>query len=383
MALHLPRGGEGMKATAGHRGEDVRNDCWVSVEPGAGKIRIESSVQAIYGSRIESVLRQCAGSCGLDSFDIEVVDSGAFDWCLWARIEAAAAKVGKRPGRLDSPPGAKSRKAGASFRTRLYLPGNTPKFFANAGFYGADVLIFDLEDAVPPSEKEEARILVRHALEQVDFGAAQRWVRVNRGEHEAADLAMVRHSQADAVLVPKAETAEEIESLLVGKAIVPLLETARGIANAHAIAGVPGVRALAFGLEDYRADVRAQRGSLEATGFALAQVVNAARSHGLPPLASVWGDLDDVEGFAAECRRMRGMGFEGIGCLHPSQVPVAARAWQPEPAAIDSARQIIAAYEEAGGAVRVNDRMVDGPVAEQARRVLADAETALPRWRIV
>lgn len=374
-----------MSFSAGHLGEDIRNDCFVELTPDRSKLEIESSVKPIYGRQIESEVRSSLQLLGLEGVGARVVDSGAFSWCIRARFEAAAIKYLASVGKPSSPMKLESRMKtnGTNThhrRTRLYLPANTPKYFINAHLHSPDAVILDLEDAVPHAEKDDARSLVRHALASVDFGNCERTVRINPGDEGVRDLQFLTYSGVETVLLPKTEDAAQIEKLETKLAIIALIESAKGLVNANEIAAAPGVVAIAIGLEDYLADVGAGR---EAMQYAYGQIVNAARAHGVQPLASVYADIDDREGFFQEVQYLVSLGFEGVGCLHPSQIPIALRAMSPTQAQIESAQRVVEAFEVTGGATAVDGKMVDAPVAARARKVLEKAETGLPNWRII
>jgi citrate lyase subunit beta/citryl-CoA lyase len=369
-----------MKLTAGHQGDDVRNDCWVELTPGNASVVIASTVMAIYGQQIESTVRETLGKLGLDGVGAKIMDSGAFDWCIRARIEAAASRL--LPNLRPTPEKVQTRTPQSELRnrrTRLYVPGNTPKFFINAVLHGPDAIILDLEDAVPLEEKVDARFLVRHALAGVDFGACERMVRINRGEHQSQDFEFIENSGAETILLPKVESPEEIDALNTKLNVIPLLESARGIGNAMNIAGAKGVVALAIGIEDYMADIGATR---EGLAFAYSQVVNAARANGIQPLASVWSDIEDLDGLRRETKRLVNLGFEGVGCLHPSQIAPVLRVFQPSEVEIERAKRIVEAFETNGGAISVDGMMVDAPVAARAEVLLDRAKNSLTGWRI-
>jgi len=371
-----------MNPTAGHRGEEIRNDCWVELTPNDPSIRIESPLRAVYGRQIEAAVRSALEEFAPSGCGANLVDSGAFDWCLRARIEAAAGKLGASQAATPKPIETRPSKGSPRRRrTRLYLPGNTPKFFVNAKLHGADAVILDLEDAVPPDEKLEARALVCQALRHVDFGDAERMVRINSGPEGVADLAAVTAAGADSILLPKTESVAQIEALCSVIPIIPLIESAKGVAHADEIAAATGVAALAIGVEDYLADIGGRR-SPESLAYAYGQIVNAARARGLAPLGSVWADVDDETGFFEEVRRLISLGFEGVGCLHPSQIAVALRAFRPSDEEIEWAKRVLEAFDAHGGAVSVDGKMVDAPVAARARKVLDRAEDGRPSWRL-
>lgn len=363
---------------AGHAGPDVRNDCLVTVDPAGNGVVLRSTVGRLYGNAIRATVEGAAEELGWQG-GIEVEDCGALDFCLRARLEAVTyPAVGRR---LTVTPRPRTAPRTGHRRTRLYLPGNTPKFFVNASLYGADTLIFDLEDAVPQAEKEQARALVRHALAALDFGACERMVRVNRGEEGSKDLEALRDGPPDTLLVPKVESPADLDAFEGPWEIVPLLESALGVERAYELAADPRVAALSFGIEDYRADIQAQGSADDAVRFASLRVVNAARAAGKAPLGSVFAQVDDLEGFEAYVNRNVGLGFAGVGCLHPAQVPVAMRAFLPSEQEIAEARAILDAASEADGVVAVEGKMVDAPIVQRARRTLERAESA--GWRYV
>lgn len=374
-----------MRATAGRCGEDVRNDCWVELTDVSSDIRVDSSILPLYGKQIESEARSALRGMGVEGLGAHIVDSGAFPFCIRARVESAALKLGV-PEPLAVHPSFPARGLGAPSvrRTRLYLPGNTPKYFINAALHGPDAVILDLEDSVPPDEKEDARSLVRHALAELDFGTCERMVRVNSGEAGAQDIASVAGAGADTLLIPKAEDPAEIAKIQADLKLIPLLETAKGILRAGDIAAAsPKVVAIAIGVEDYLSDIGATRAEPDALAFALGQVLNAARANGVQALASVWTDLEDAAGYELFARKMAGLGFEGVGCLHPSQIALAMRAFEPTPEEVAAAERIVGEYAAKGGAILVDGRMVDAPVAARAHRLLSRASNSLPNWRLV
>jgi citrate lyase subunit beta/citryl-CoA lyase len=388
-------------ATAGVRGPDVRSDCWVEVRPtpaGAAPARtVESRVAALYGRAIRELLESALRTLGAEDLSVTLQDSGALPFTLMARIEAAVRRM--RPdaeGELLPPldpatvyPAPRERAR----RTRLYLPGNTPKYFVNAGLHRPDAVILDLEDSVAEAEKDAARHLVRAALRAVPFYGAEKMVRVNRLPLGLEDVRHLAPHGVHTVLLPKAERAEEVRAVhdqierlrregAVSQPVhlVPIVESARGVLAAAAVAAAaPSVVALAIGLEDYTADIGARRTpDGQESAWALGQVVNAARAAGVQPLASVFGAVDDETGLRAWAGRAAALGFEGIGCLHPRQVRPVHEAFAPDATEQRRAQEIVARFAAAAGAgegvIAVDGEMVDAPVVARARRVLARAQ---------
>ncbi len=397
-------------AEAGRTGDKVRGDCWVRMEPksrGGLKLEVTTKVEALYGGAVRAMIRQGLKVLGVAHAIVTVEDYGALDFVLAARLEAAAKRAGLGEGRdFLLPPGRGFRVQTERVRfrrSRLYLPGNEPKFFLNAALHEPDGVILDLEDSVAPSEKDAARILVRNALRAVDFGKCERMVRINQGERGLLDLDAVVPQNVHVILVPKTETAEAVRAVdaraeKIRKAagfkkpclLMPIIESSLGCFEAPYIASAsPNVVALTIGLEDYTADIGAQR-TLEGreSFWARSIVVNAARAAGVTPIDTVFSDIADVEGLKAACIEAKGLGFEGKGCIHPRQVPVVHEAFAPSPEEIEKAKKIVLAFEEAEkkklGVVSLGSKMVDPPVVKRAMRAvkMAEALGLLPDgWR--
>jgi citrate lyase subunit beta/citryl-CoA lyase len=255
----------------------------------------------------------------------------------------------------------------------------------SGGLYGADGIILDLEDSVPPAEKDGARILVRNALVALDWGGSERMVRINQGAAGEEDLAAIAGHNPHTVLVPKVEAAAQVgraAEVLRGFCgdgapfLMPILESPRGIHNAFEIAATdPSVVAVTIGLEDLSAELAAPRTTEGTESFLARQTtVYAARAAGVQPIASVFSDIEDEEGLAAYVRRERGLGFDGIGCIHPRQIPVVHREMTPSDAEVERAVRVVRAAREAEerglGAVAVGSKMVDPPVVKQAFRTV-------------
>jgi citrate lyase subunit beta/citryl-CoA lyase len=374
-----------MRASAGFFGEDVRGDCRATVwrDPNPN-IEIHSKVKALYGEAIETQARDVMRLTGAQNVSLLIEDTGALPFTIGARIEAALLALDGGLGTAWRP----SLKRGSSGssrirarRSRLYLPGNTPKFFINAALHKPDAVILDLEDSVPGDEKLAARILVRNALLGVDFGSCERMVRINSGGEGLNDARAVAEAGADALVIPKVEHAEEV--IAIDEAVrrvsdktvwlVPLIESALGLQNTFEIArSSERVAAVSFGIEDYLRDIGAERAD-----WAKAQFVNSARAAGVVPLGPVFTEIDDEEALERNTKDLASLGFEGVSCIHPRQVRVVHRAFAPTDEEVVSARAIIEAFREAGGAAtKVGGRMVDAPVAARAGAVLRRAGLA-------
>jgi citrate lyase subunit beta/citryl-CoA lyase len=246
---------------------------------------------------------------------------------------------------------------------------------AKAPRSGPDAVVIDLEDAVPPAAKAEARGAGREATAGLTE-VVPVCVRVNPPASPwfADDVAALPSGLA-AVVVPKLDTAEDVArvaSALGGLPVVAGLETVRGVADAREVLRPP-VAACYFGAEDYVADLGGVRtpGNAE-VAWARAFVAVAARLAGVPALDMVTIDFHDDDRFTAEAREARALGYVGKMCIHPAQVPLARAAFQPTPDEVDAARRLLAAFEAAGGeTIAFEGQMVDEVVAARARALLA------------
>jgi citrate lyase subunit beta/citryl-CoA lyase len=276
-------------------------------------------------------------------------------------------------------------------RSLLYMPGSNPRALEKARSLPADGLIFDLEDAVAPQAKENARTIVAAALAEGGYGSRELVLRVNALDTPwgHADLAAAARMPLDAVLLPKVESAEGVRlslSLLdaLGArerlAVWCMLETPLGILYAREIAAAsPRLAALVLGTSDLTKDLHAiaTRDRLPLlTSLGLA--ILAARAHGLAVLDGVHLDLADDEGFAASCRQGRELGFDGKTLIHPKQIGAANTAFAPSAAEIAWSRRVITAHAEAAaagkGVVLVDGRLIENLHVENARRIAALAE---------
>jgi citrate lyase subunit beta/citryl-CoA lyase len=373
------------------------------VEPrgdGGIDLQLTSKVEPLFGRSIREEIRWNLADLGVKDARVEVEDQGALPWVLQARLEAALRRAGVEPSGDARPPALpRKRPEGTSRdrirRSRLYLPGNEPKFALNAGLHGADGIILDLEDSVHPAEKDSARILVRNALRSVDFGQAELMVRINQGDLGLEDLKAVVPEGPEMILIPKVETSgqvKQVQAAIDGIQkdrgltqpiwLMPILESAQGVENAvHIALASPFVAALTIGLEDYTADlgvVKTPEG-LESL-WARSRLINAARAAGVQAIDSVFGDVGDEEGLLAWGRRSRSMGFRGMGCIHPRQVRIIHQAFAPSAQELEKALNIVEAFEKAEaeglGVVSLGTKMIDRPVVLRARRLVDEARKA-------
>ena len=260
--------------------------------------------------------------------------------------------------------------------TYLFVPGNRPERFDKALASGADAVILDLEDAVSPDDKDRARANVRQWIDAHRESADRVVVRINDRTSRwfDGDLALLRQGGLRLAMLPKAEAAEEIGLLRAALppdgAVLPLIETARGVENLNAVATAQGVLRLTFGTLDYAVDLDLS-GDERGLAYPAARIALASRCAGLPaPIAGVTPAVDDEPRLLADVAFARAFGFGAKLCIHPRQVAVIHKALLPTAAEIDWAKRVIEAAEGAAGAVKVDGRMADRPVLLKARAIL-------------
>ena len=382
-------------ATSGNKGKGIRSDCFVSVEitdNGGFNIHLESKVKAMFG---DSIFKLCADV--LQYFEIEnanviVEDFGALPLVITARLEAAIKKLIETDKEYLPELLVDNTKETAKDRhrfSRLYLPGNSPSLMINAGIHKPNGVILDLEDAVAPDKKHDARFLVRNALRQINFYGAERMVRINQVPKGLSDLDYLVPHHVNLILVPKVESAaqihlvnERIEQIKKDKGLdypiwlMPIIESALGVIKAYEIASAAdNIVSVAIGLEDYTADLGTRRTN-EGTEsfFARSMVVNAARAARVQPIDSVFSDVSDMEALKQNVLRSKALGFDGMGCIHPRQVRVIQENFAPDAAEIDKAKKIVRAFIEATskglGVVSLGSKMIDPPVVKRAQTTI-------------
>ena len=279
-------------------------------------------------------------------------------------------------------------------RAMMFMPGNNPAMLQNAGIYGADTVIFDVEDAVAVSEKDAARQLVHNAIKQLQY-PCEVAVRINHIQTPFGldDLKVILPAKPDLIRLPKAETGQDIKIIdeIIGEAeakygfaagsigMMAAIETAKGLMHAYEIATAsPRMVALAIGGEDFVADLKTSRSREGWELFvARSQLLLAARAAGIQAIDSVFANANDDEGFLAETRLIKELGFDGKSVINPRQVRMAQEVFTPSEKEIKNAERVLAAYKEAlerkSGVVALDGKMIDTPIVTRAERVLAYA----------
>jgi citrate lyase beta subunit len=273
----------------------------------------------------------------------------------------------------------------ASARSLLFVPGNDGHKLEKALSAGADAVVADLEDAVPAAEKETARKLVAEVFAGPRTASLVA-VRVN-GAGTAFwddDLRALAPLPLDVLVLPKATPGAVAELPEEGPPVLAIVESARGLKHAYETASAPRVAALALGAVDLGLELGLEpRPDGQEVLLARSQLVLDSAAAGIrAPFDLVHLDTRDVDGLERECRLARSLGFRGKLCIHPAQVEIVNRVFSPQEKEIEHARRIVDVYErsaaEGCGAVALDGQMVDLPVVERARQVLAQAERSAP-----
>lgn len=282
-------------------------------------------------------------------------------------------------------------------RSMMFVPGNNPGMIKDAGIYGADSIMFDLEDSVAYTEKDAARFLVYNALTTLDYGDTELVVRINDLTTDTGiqDLEAIVRAQPDVIRLPKTETAQDVidcereieriekeAGIPVGKTgMMAAIESAEGVLNALSIAkSSKRLIGIALGAEDYVTDLKTTRSDGTELFFARGMILNAARAAGIDALDTVYSDVNNEEGFIAEATLIKKMGFSGKSIINPRQIEPLHQVFRPAEKDLIKARAIIEAIEEANargsGVVSLNGKMIDKPVVERAQYLLELAEAA-------
>ena len=276
-------------------------------------------------------------------------------------------------------------------RSTLFAPAHSRSLLEKMKRCHPDCVVLDLEDGTPPALKAQARGVAERALHDIDFGNAERIVRINAIDSDYAgdDLAWLGSAdvRADAVMIPKVQDAAGIEAVAIGTSyrfplwILPT-ETAVGYRNLVESVGHPAVTAVVWAAEDFAADIGAD-GSREPDGqlrevfrIARAQTLLAAKGAGLSAIDTTYVDLRDLDGLRREAAHCAALGFDGKAAIHPAHITVINEVFRPRPEDLERARRLVAAFEAAGGgAIRFDNQMVDAPHYRQALRLLARTDT--------
>lgn len=282
-------------------------------------------------------------------------------------------------------------------RTMMFVLGANAAMLRDAPLYGADSIMFDLEDAVSLKEKDSARVLVHSALKTFDYGNIEIVVRINALDAGGAeDIEAMVLAGVDVIRLPKTETAQDIidveaviteveqqNDIPVGTTkMMAAIESAEGVLNAPAIAkSSTRLIGIALGAEDYVTNMKTRRHpDGQELFFARSMILHAARAAGIAAIDTVYSDVDNTEGFEAEVRLIKQLGFDGKSVINPRQIPLVNNIYAPTEKEIQNAKEVIWGIREAeakgSGVISVNGKMVDKPIVERAERVIALALAA-------
>lgn len=371
-------------------GSTNKADCRITITPSNTlQIEVATKNRELLETGIRAVATKVCSALGIQKGAIAVEDQGALDYVITARVEQALrifSPKGITPVRpsVDRTRSARDRLR----RSRLYAPGNNPRLLVGIDLHGADCVLLDLEDSVPPAEKAAARILVKHLLATVQF-PEEVWVRINPLDTCGRDdLAEVLLGQPHGICLPKAELGKDIieaaETMtqieqesgipLDTTWLMPIIETAKGVLHCEEIAAAHDrVAAVAFGAEDFTRDVGAVR-TQESLQFARSMIVAGAKAARVQASDTVFSNLEDEQGLIAETQLARDLGFDGKGAINPRQIAPIHAVFSPSKQELEEAKRIVAAAEEAQaqgkGAIAIGGRMIDKPVLDRARKTL-------------
>lgn len=275
-------------------------------------------------------------------------------------------------------------------RSLLFLPGNNPGMLQNAGVFGADGIIFDLEDAVSPIEKDSARYLVYYALTHNEYDQTKTIVRINPLIYGGRDdISMIAQAKPDVLMLPMIQHPDELLDIIelidlyAGDKkidVIPLIETAGGVANIDAIAGASDrILALAFGAEDYSVSIGTER-TTEGTEilFARQKMVNAAAAHGLTAIDTPFTDVQDKEGLLKDTLYAKQIGFKGKLAINPRQIDSIHKAFTPSNHEIKWSMRVLEAIniakQKGSGVIALDGKMIDAPIVSRAERTIKIAQ---------
>ncbi|HGK8117067.1 TPA: citrate (pro-3S)-lyase subunit beta [Streptococcus pyogenes] len=282
-------------------------------------------------------------------------------------------------------------------RTMMFVPGANAAMLRDAPLFGADSVMFDLEDSVSLKEKDTSRALVHFALKTFDYSSVETVVRVNGLDScGALDIEAVVLAGVNVIRLPKTETAQDIvdvdaviervereNGIEVGRTrMMAAIESAEGVLNAREIAKASKrLIGIALGAEDYVTNMKTRRyPDGQELFFARSMILHAARAAGIAAIDTVYSDVNNTEGFQNEVRMIKQLGFDGKSVINPRQIPLVNEIYTPTKKEIDHAKQVIWAIREAeskgSGVISLNGKMVDKPIVERAERVIALATAA-------
>jgi citrate lyase subunit beta/citryl-CoA lyase len=282
-------------------------------------------------------------------------------------------------------------------RSLIFVPGNSTRFVEKAKTLAADIVCLDLEDSVPSNEKDAARKMIADALARRQEYARPVYVRTNSLESGLvpADLKAAVRKGLDGIVVPKVNDAQDMIKIKrqlatlekqrkTGKiALMPSIETAKGVVNAHSIASSDDrVNALVFGVFDFLHDMRLDYDENDPSGYAhaRAKIPVDARAAGVSAIDAIWQKIDDMDGLVRDAAAAKGLGYSGKSIIHPSQIEPVHKVFLPSKSEVEWAKKVVQALSEAmergrgRGALRLEGKMIDAVHYKQAKAILGAAQ---------
>ncbi len=262
-------------------------------------------------------------------------------------------------------------------RSQLYVPANDERKIRKSATLDCDSVVFDLEDAVPPDEKVNARNTLKRLLDELKWADKELGVRINKlgEEYSSSDIdAFISESKISFLVLPKSEGNLTKLAANSGKTLLPLVETALGLLRVEDIVRAEGVFAVGYGAADFASSVEGKTRAYLGNLYVKTKLVVAARAYGAAPIDNVFFDLGDLEGFRKEATQSRELGYVGKQVIHPSQIQTANIVYSPTPEEIEEARRVVKTYENGGrkktGALRMDEQLIDAVHYRQAKAVL-------------
>ncbi|HEY7733392.1 MAG TPA: CoA ester lyase [Nitrososphaera sp.] len=286
------------------------------------------------------------------------------------------------------------------FRSLIFVPGNNLRFVEKAKSLQADIICLDLEDSVPANEKDSARKIVAEAVSRSQEYSGQLYVRTNSPESGlvSADLSAVARKGLEGVVVPKVNDAGDLMTIIrqlaelekerhVELAIMPSIESAKGVVNAYQIASADDrVNALVFGVFDFLYDIKLDYDERDASSYsyARAKIPVDARAAGVDAIDGIWQKIDDTQGLVSDATAAKKLGYSGKSIIHPSQIEPVHNIFRPSRNEIDWAKKVVQALGDAmekgsgRGAVRLDGKMIDAVHYKQAKAILEAEKLSQP-----
>ncbi|MEM3350628.1 MAG: CoA ester lyase [Saccharolobus sp.] len=262
-------------------------------------------------------------------------------------------------------------------RSQLYVPAISEKMIRKSLEINADSIIFDLEDSVPPEDKEKARELLTKLLKELDWGKKELCVRINSLQllDSYRDISIIgNEDKISCIVVPKTEGDISFLYKATGKSLIPLIETAKGVMRIEEIARSEGVVAISYGIADLSLSLGGDYTFYERNEFIKTKVVITAKTYDIDAIDKVYFDLKNLEGFRRECEEAKKLGYTGKQVIHPSQVEIVNEVFSPSKEELEWARKVIEAYEKAKregrGAIRLDDKLIDYVHYKIAKRIV-------------